>query len=229
MDDEKVAHETWARCKNSGKAIALVGPRDLKVGTAPPKMLLVPFLEQAEGLPDRKIDLQIWLHQLTEHAVTFANPRQVVDMCHTARQTTVFRAHIDPNVISSTYRQDFLKGHKAIMRTALAPVLGDKAVKQVLDLWSPRLSKDASQVTFFIRTLSSNAEAILKLSRPDRIIVDTPLEEAAKYKHVWLKAEGMALPEPEVENLLLSHEHFGAFSKQGIWAMRVTEAVHQEI
>ena len=71
VDDENVAHETWARCKNSGKAIALVGPRDLKVGTAPPKRLLVPLLEQVEGLPDRKIDLQIWLHQITEHAVTF--------------------------------------------------------------------------------------------------------------------------------------------------------------
>ena len=78
-------------------------------------------------------------------------------MCHTARQTTVFRAHVDPKVVSSTYRQDFLKGNKASMRTALAPILGDKVVKHVLDLWSPRLSRDGSQVTFFIRTLAVNA------------------------------------------------------------------------
>ena len=65
--------------------------------------------------------------------------------------------------------------------------------------------------------------------RPDRIIIDTPLEDAAKYKHVWLKAEGIALPESEVEHLLSTYDHIGAFSKQGIWAMRVTEAVHQDI
>ena len=111
-------------------------------------MLLVPFYEKVDGLPDRKIDVQVWLHQLTEHEVTYANPQQVVDMGHTAKQTKVFRAHVDPAIISCTYRQDFLKGNKATMRTALALILGDKAVKQVLDLWSPSLTRKGTLSPF---------------------------------------------------------------------------------
>ena len=210
IHDEKLAHETWVRCKSSSKAIALLGPRDMKVGSVTPKMLLVPFFEQVEGLPNRKIDLQVWLHQLTEHEVLFASPRQVVDMGHSARQTKVFRAHLDPAIISSTYRNDFLKGNKAIMRTALAPILGDKVSRQVLDLWSPKLNKESSSVTFFLRTNTVHADNFLKLSRPDHIPIDTPLEDSSKYKHVWLKAEGVALSQPEVDKLLSSYEHYGA-------------------
>ena len=58
VDDEKLAHETWARCKSSGKTIAFVGPRDVKVGTTPLKMLLVPFIQKVEGLLDRKKTFQ---------------------------------------------------------------------------------------------------------------------------------------------------------------------------
>ena len=74
LDDEKIAHELWVKCKNASKPIALVGPKDLKVGVAPPVMLLAPFTEVVEGLPPSTVDLQVWLHQLTDQSVTFASP-----------------------------------------------------------------------------------------------------------------------------------------------------------
>ena len=63
-DNEAQAHATWAKCKNSSRAMGLLAPRDLNIGTKTPISYLVPF-EKAEGLPTRKVDLQVWLHQLS--------------------------------------------------------------------------------------------------------------------------------------------------------------------
>ena len=115
------------------------------------------------------------------------------------------------------------------MRTALTPLLGDKNAKAVLDVWSPKLNDGTGVITFLVRTLTSQADEILRLSRPDRIIFDTPLDEALRFKHVWLKQEGSPLPQTEVEAIMAAHEHFGAFSKQGVWALKVTPAAFQTI
>ena len=138
LDDEAKAHSLWARCKSSSKAIALLAPRDLKVGTKDPVSYLVPFYEKAPGLPTRRVDLQVWLHQLSTVEVSFASPRKVVDMGLSPKRTSVFRARIDKDRISSNYRADFAKGNKAIMRAALTPVLGD-SLSKFIDLWSPKL------------------------------------------------------------------------------------------
>ena len=220
-DDEALAHSIWAKCKGSSKAIGLLAPRDLKVGLKTPSSYLVPFFEHVEGMPSRKIDLQVWLHQLSTADVTFASPRQVVDMGHVSKKTSVFRARLD-NRVSANYRADFAKGNKAIMKAALTPVLGDVGLSKVLDLWSPKLDSNG-QFTFFIRALSSDKDDLLRLSRPDKLILDTPIEDAARFKHVWLKAEGAPMSSSEVERLLATTTHLGAFSKQGTWALRVLE------
>ena len=221
-DDEALAHSIWAKCKMSSKAIALLVPRDLKVGSQAPVSYLVPFFEHIEGMPSRKIDLQVWLHQLSTADVTFASPRPVVDMGHVSKKTSVFRARIDNTRVSANYRADFAKGNKAIMKAALTPVLGDDGLSKVLDLCSPKLDP-SGQITFFIRALSSDKDDLLRLSRPDKLILDTPLEDAARFKHVWLKAEGAPMSSAEVERLMATTTHFGAFSKQGTWALRVQE------
>ena len=221
-DDEALARSIWAKCKMSSKAIALLAPRDLKVGSQAPVSYLVPFFEHIEGMPSRKIDLQVWLHQLSTADVTFASPRQVVDMGHVSKKTSVSRARIDNTRVSANYRADFAKGNKAIMKAALTPVLGDDGLSKVLDLWSPKMDP-SGQITFFIRALSSDKDDLLRLSRPDKLILDTPLEDAARFKHVWLKAEGAPMSSAEVERLMATTTHFGAFSKQGTWALRVQE------
>ena len=221
-DDEALARSIWAKCKASSKAIGLLAPRDLKVGSKTPTSFLVPFFEHVEGMPSRKIDLQVWLHQLSTADVTFASPRQVVDMGHASKKTSVFRARLDNTRVSANYRADFAKGNKAIMKAALTPVLGDVGLSKVLDLWSPKLDSNG-QFTFFIRALSSDKDDLLRLSRPDKLILDTPIEDAARFKHVWLKAEGAPMSSTEVERLLATTNHFGAFSKQGTWALRVQE------
>ena len=222
LDDEAKAHSLWARCKSSSKAIALLAPRDLKVGTRDPVSYLVPFFEKAPGLPTRRVDLQVWLHQLSTAEVSFASPRKVVDMGLSQKRTSVFRARIDKERISSNYRTDFAKGNKAIMRAALTPVLGD-SLSKVIDLWSPKLDPKGEQVVFFIRSLSQDAEELLKLSRPDRLVIYTPLEDTAKFKHVWLKSEGAPMSLSDVEKIMSSVDHFGAFNKQGTWALTVKD------
>ena len=219
LDDEAKAHSLWARCKSSSTAIALLAPRDLKVGTKDPVSYLVPFFEKAPGLPTRKIDLQVWLHQLSTAEVSFASPRKVVDMGLSQKRTSVFRARIDKERISSNYCTDFAKGNKAIMRAALTPVLGD-SLSKVIDLWSPKLDPKGEQVVFFIRSLSQDAEELLKLSRPDRLVIDTPLGDTAKFKHIWLKSEGAPMSLSETERIMSSVDHFGVFNKQGTWALR---------
>ena len=199
-----------------------MAPGDLKVGTKDPVSYLVPFYEKAPGLPTRRVDLQVWLHQLSTVEVSFASPRKVVDMGLSQKRTSVFRARIDKERISSNYRARFAKGNEAIMRVALTPVLGD-SLSKVMDLWSPKLDPKGEQVVFFIRFLSQDAEELLKLSRLDRLIIDTPLEDAAKFKHIWLKSEGAPIALSEIERIMSSVDHFGAFNKQGTWALRVKD------
>ena len=67
---------------------------------------------------------------------------------------------------------------------------------------------------FFIRFKQDEAEKVLALSRPGSIIVDTPVELANSFKHVWLRIDGENYDEDKVIATLDACRNFGAFEKR---------------
>ena len=90
-------------------------------------------------------------------------------------------------------------------------------------LWSPKWNDKLKAFTFFIRFKQDDAEKILALSNPGSIVVDTPVELANTFKHVWLRVDGENLSDDKVHEIMLSTRNFGAFEKNGIWAIRTFE------
>ena len=151
-DSVQLAKQLWEKCKLSTKTIAVLAPKNLAVGHGEPRMMIVPFYERKQGYPTRKIDMQVWLHQLTPNKASFAFERKITDLSATKTQTLVTRARIPTTLIPAAHRDDFAKGYKPIMKLVLAELLDEKSVL-LLDTWSPKWSEAFQAYTFFPTSL----------------------------------------------------------------------------
>ena len=221
-DSASFASQLWDKCKLSTKTIAILAPKNLAVGHGEPRMMIVPFLEKREGYPTRKIDMQVWLHQLTPNKATFAHERRITDLSAVKTKTLITRCRLPHSLIPTAHREDFAKGYKPIMKLVLAEILDDKSAL-LIDVWSPKWNDNFQAFTFLMRFKEEDAEKVLALSKPGSIIVDTPVELANSFKHVWLRVDGENFDENKVLSTLSTVRSFGAFEKKGTWAVRTLE------
>ena len=221
-DSAAFASQLSDKCKLSTKTIAILAPKNLAVGHGEPRMMIVPFLEKREGYPTRKIDMQVWLHQLTPNKATFAHERKITDLSAVKTKTLITRCRLPHSLIPTAHREDFAKGYKPIMKLVLAEILDDKSAL-LIDVWSPKWNDNFQAFIFLMRFKEEDAEKVLALSKPGSIIVDTPVELANSFKHVWLRVDGENFDENKVLSTLSSVRNFGAFEKKGTWAVRTLE------
>ena len=184
--------------------------------------MIVPFLEKRDGYPTRKIDMQVWLHQLTPNKATFAHERKITDLSAAKTKTLITRSRISRSLIPAAHREDFARGYKPIMKLVLAEILDDQSTL-LIDVWSPKWNDNFQAFTFLMRFKEEDAEKVLSLSKPGSIIVDTPVELSNSFKHVWLRVDGENFNEDKVLDTLSGIRNFGAFEKKGTWAVRTLE------
>ena len=221
-DSAAFASQLWEKCKLSTKTIAVLAPKNLAVGHGEPRMMIVPFLEKRDGYPTRKIDMQVWLHQLTPNKATFAHERKITDLSAAKTKTLITRSRISRALIPAAHREDFARGYKPIMKLVLAEILDDQSTL-LIDVWSPKWNDNFQAFTFLMRFKEEDAEKVLSLSKPGSIIVDTPVELSNSFKHVWLRVDGENFTEDKVLDTLSGIRNFGAFEKKGTWAIRTLE------
>ena len=221
-DSAAFASQLWEKCKLSTKTIAVLAPKNLAVGHGEPRMMIVPFLEKRDSYPTRKIDMQVWLHQLTPNKATFAHERKITDLSAAKTKTLITRSRISRALIPAAHREDFARGYKPIMKLVLAEFLDDQSTL-LIDVWSPKWNDNFQAFTCLMRFKEEDAEKVLSLSKPGSIIVDTPVELSNSFKHVWLRVDGENFTEDKVLDTLSGIRNFGAFEKKGTWAIRTLE------
>ena len=228
ISDSSIACQLYSKCRHSNASIALVAPRDLAINGCRPTMAIIPFIQSQEGLPDRSVDLQVWVHCISAKPLQPITKREVVHVSLQDKHTSVMRCHIPCALIQGFKSQSFTKANKALQISTISSLL-DEDQKHIIDAW--RIMWDSSHNTYtcFIRVPSSKVKSLLSKSKPSSVILDVPLDFKEKVSIVWLKKAGSPLEASDVQILMHEFQHLGVFCKQGTWAIRAEPEVAKDI
>ena len=228
ISDSSLACQLYSKCRHSNATIALVAPRDLAINGCRPTMAIIPFIQSQEGLPDREIDLQVWIHCISAKPLQPVTKREVVHISLQDKNTSVIRCHIPSALIQGFDSLSFPKASKSLQLSTISSLL-DEDQKHIIDVW--KISWDSAQnsYTCFIRVPASKIKGLLSKSKPSSVILDVPLEFKETISIVWLKQAGIPLEAPEVQTLMHEFRHLGAFCKQGVWALRAEPEIAKNI
>ena len=228
ISDSSLACQLYSKCRHSNATIALVAPRDLAINGCRPTMAIIPFIQSQEGLPDRSIDLQVWVHCISAKPLQPVTKREVVHISLQDKNTSVMRCHIPSALIQGFDSLSFSKASKSLQLSTISSLL-DEDQKHIIDVW--KISWDSAQnsYTCFVRVPSSRVKGLLSKSKPASVILDVPLDFKEKVSIVWLKKAGIPLEAPEVQVLMHEFGHLGCFCKQGVWAIRAEPDIANNI
>ena len=228
ISDSSLACQLYNKCRHSNSTIALVAPRDLAINGCRPTMAIIPFIQSQEGLPDRSIDLQVWVHCISSKPLQPITKREVVHVSLQDKHTSVMRCHIPSALIQGFDSLSFSKANKTLQISTISSLL-DEDQKHVIDAWKITWDPSQNSYTCFIRVPSSKVKDLLSKSKPSSIILDVPLDFKEKVSIVWLKKAGSPLETSEVQILMHEFRHLGVFCKQGTWAIRAEPEVAKNI
>ena len=217
--------------------IGVVSPQPFQIGQGQPEPLFVEAIREHKG-ETKTISLQGYLHQLTEHPVTYKKAATSVELKRPdISKTIVLYVNFSDEGSSAQTRVDLNRqsgpAAKLCMQSILQTHESCRHV-EILDAWNVQQKEVFSDHKVYqvsVRVKQDDAEKLLIISGPGKIQVNGPGSIKERMQHIWLKDNGRAIGKDKVQEVLkrFHGQHLGAFELRGTWAIRATHDKIQSI
>ena len=212
-------------------------PKPLRIGIGDPESLFVEVGRTQNGAT-QNVSMQAYLHQLTAHEVTYKKtaPRVQINKPDTAKTAVLYVTYCDEGASAQTQLEIQQQKIPAIKQWILSAISAKQKQVQldIQDTWHPQFIKRDGDKTWYqvsIRVKQQDVDKFLAISAPGKIQFNGPASVKEGIHHLWLKADGQAIPDEGVHDILqkFSGLHLGAFWLRGTWAIRVRARELEEI
>ena len=208
--------------------IAVLCPKPFCIGVGDPESLFVE-VERTQNGTTQKVSMQAYLHQLTAHEVTYMKTAARVHITKpdTSKTAVLYVTYCDEGASAQTQLEIQQKKIPAIRQWIISAISAQQKHFQheIQDTWHPQYVKKDGDKTWYqisIRVKQQDVDKFLSISAPGKIQINGPASVKGGIHHLWLKANGRALPEEDVQDILQQFHglHLGAFWLRGTWAIR---------
>ena len=230
-DDAKKLAEAAAHCPFP---VGILAPKPIEVGIGAPRPLHVEFF-QCKGNQKQVVTLHTYLHQLTQHEVTYAKNARAVQISKpmVARTQVVYVRFTDQGASAQT-RSDLQDKKLFQARAWVQTLINTSKPIQIHDVWNFQeqgISNGIRYYTISIRVPSESVPEILRASMPGKVQTNVPAHLREELSHVWLKTANGPMDDDQVKATVANCPvpHLGCFQLRGTWALRVQAAKLAEL
>ena len=226
IENEDAAKKLAEAAAHCPFPVGILAPQPVDVGIGAPRPVHVEFFQCKDG-QKHVVTLHTYLHQLTQHEVTYTkNARAVqINRPSVARTQVVYVRFTDQGASAQT-RLDLQDKKPFQAKAWVQSLLNTSKPVQIHDTWNVQEQGIANGVRYYsmsMRVPSDVVPDVLTASMPGRIQTNIPAHLRSELSHVWLKTPAGPMNDEDVKATLANCPipHLGCFQLRGTWALRV--------
>ena len=225
VENEDEARQIAEKGVNRNYPIGIFAPRPFDIGTAAPEPLFVEFLQEQAG-SKHLVTIQGYLHQVTQHKVTYMKTAKTVTLTkpEVAKTHIAYITFLDQGA-SEPMRLDLQQKKTYVAKTWIQSLLPAASDINLLDVWNMQEVQNTQgtrQYQVSVRLPKEHVPKLLATSMPGKLQINVPGHLRQNMTHIWLKNQNGPLNDTEVRSLVdnLQVPHLGCFQLRGVWALR---------